>query len=428
MSNGTADGGGRLRRELGLLHAVGVGLGAVMGAGLFVVTGLAAAAAGPALLLGLLFAGLAAACNGLSSAQLAARFPQSGGTYEYGHELLHPVAGFAAGWMFLASKLAAAGTVALGFGHHAAALLPGTAPKLLAAVAVTGVTAANLLGIRRAGTLNLAVVTITLGALGAFLLAGAAAFEPERLVPFAPQGWRGVAESSALLFFAYTGYARLATLGEEVRDPARTIPRAIVATLALSFAIYFAVCLVALGAVGADALAASRTPLEDAARHLGGPGLGFVVGAGAAAGMLGVLLSQVLGVSRMMLAMARRGDLPAALGRVDPARGVPGRAVTVTGLLALALALAGSLEDIVAAAAFTILLYYALTNAAALRLPPPARRFPPWIAWAGLAACVLLAASLRAPAVISGLALLAAGLLLRAAWRRWLAKPLAGGR
>ena len=115
----------QLKRDLGLIDAVGVGLGAVIGAGIFVVTGVAAGQAGPAFLLGLLVAGFAATCNGLSSAQLAAVYPQAGGTYEYGYRLLNPWMGFAAGWMFLASKLAAGGVVALGFGTYLAALVPG---------------------------------------------------------------------------------------------------------------------------------------------------------------------------------------------------------------------------------------------------------------------------------------------------------------
>lgn len=159
-----------LRRELGLLQAVGIGLGAVLGAGVFVVTGVAACVAGPAFLVGLVVAGVAATCNGLSAAQLAAVYPQAGGTYEYGYRVVSPAAGFAAGWMFLLSKLAAAGTVALGLGHYLAAVVPGFNPLLAAVVAVVGLTAANLRGIKKAGALNLVIVSVTVTALGAFVL------------------------------------------------------------------------------------------------------------------------------------------------------------------------------------------------------------------------------------------------------------------
>src|SRR5687767_10950580 len=189
-----------LRRDLGLLDAVGVGLGAIIGAGIFVVTGVAAGVAGPAFLVGLLLAGIAATCNALSSAQLAATYPQSGGTYEYGYRVLHPWAGFAAGWMFLASKLAAGGTVALGFGSYLASLFPAVPPRPAAIAAALLVTLANYFGIKKAGRLNTAIVAVTLFVLAAFVLVGATRFDPANLRPFAPAGIPGILEAAALLF------------------------------------------------------------------------------------------------------------------------------------------------------------------------------------------------------------------------------------
>jgi basic amino acid/polyamine antiporter, APA family len=404
-----------LRRELGLLDAIGIGLGAIIGAGIFVVTGVAAGVAGPAFLVSLAVAGAAATCNGLSSAQLAALYPQSGGTYEYGYRVLNPAAGFAAGWMFLASKLAAAGTVALGFGHYGASLLPGVAPVMAAAVAVILVTLANVAGIQKTGKLNLVIVALTLTSLVCFVGFGAGTVRTAHFTPFAPNGWRGVAEASALLFFAYTGYARLATLGEEVREPERNIPRAIVTTLWISMVLYLAVGVVAVGNVGAAGLGGSRAPLELAAEAFTVPGISRVMIAGAATAMLGVLLSQVLGISRMMLAMSRRGDLPAFLSKIDERRGIPLRAICLTGSIALLLALTGRLEFVLAAAAFTILIYYSITNVAALRLPATNRRYPAWVAWCGLATCLLMAFSMQLPTILSGAGLLLAGFLFRLA-------------
>jgi basic amino acid/polyamine antiporter, APA family len=415
-----------VRRDLGLVDAVGIGLGAVMGAGIFVVTGVAAGVAGPAFLVGLAVAGLAAAFNGLSSAQLAANFPQSGGTYEYGCRMIHPAAGFAAGWMFLASKLAAAGTVALGFGHYAAAIIPWAGPVPVAVGAVLLLTAANLLGVKRAGMLNLVIVLFTLAALGCFVVCGWSSVAGGNFRPFVPHGWRGVAESCALMFFAYTGFARLATLGEEVREPAKNIPRAIALTLGLSFIVYLAAGFVAVGAVGADALATSRAPLEMAAESFREPWIARLLAVGAATAMLGVLLSQILGISRMMLAMARRGDLPGLLKRIDQSRGIPAPAVILTGAIAAALAIAGTLDSVIAAAAFTILIYYALTNLAAIRLPAGLRRYPAWIAWAGLAACIAMAASLQAGTIAAGAGLLAAGFVLRFCLHRLPPPPASG--
>ncbi len=413
----SADAAPGLRRELRLMDAVAVGLGAIIGAGIFVVTGVAAGVAGPAFLLGLLLAGIAATCNALSSAQLAATYPQAGGTYEYGYRVLHPWLGFAAGWMFLVSKLAAGGTVAVGFGSYFAQLLPGVPPKIAAVVATALLTIANLYGIKKAGRLNTGIVAVTLLVLVGFVLAGIPRFNTANLHPFAPFGVRGILESAALLFFAYTGYARIATLGEEVHEPRKTIPKAITIALASSILLYGAVALVAAGAIGAPGLAASRAPLERAAATFGLPGMRWVVAVGAGTAMLGVLLSQILGISRMLFAMARRGDLPAVLSRVHAKYGVPTHGVCLSGVVIVAVALFGTLEWVVAAAAFTILLYYSITNVAALRLGRADKLFPDWIPMLGLVGCVVLAVSLKPITAATGLSILGAGYLFRCLFR-----------
>lgn len=410
--------GTALRRDLGVVDAIAVGLGAIIGAGIFVVTGIAARVAGPAFLVALLLAGVAAACNALSSAQLAAAYPRSGGTYEYGYKVLGPGFGFAAGWLFLASKLAAAGTVALGFGAYLAAIVPGVDDRVAGVGAAIALSVANYFGIRKAGRLNTAVVAVSVTVLVAFVIAGLSAFDPVNLRPFAPAGLRGVLEASGLLFFAYTGYARVATLGEEVRDPSRTIPRAIIAALAIASVLYLAVSLVAVGTIGAAALGRSASPLQEAALAFRWPAMARVVAIGATSAMLGVLLSQVFAISRMLFAMARMGDLPRGLAHVHPRHAVPDAAVLAAGLMIVAVAVVGTLRWVVAAATFTILVYYAITNVAALRMPAEGRRYPRWIAVLGLLLCVVLAASLRPAAIGGGIALLAAGFGLRLAMRR----------
>lgn len=399
-----------LRRELGLLDAVAIGFGAIVGAGIFVVTGVAAGIAGPAFLIGLLLAGVAAAANALSSAQLAATYPQSGGTYEYGYRVLSPWAGFAAGWMFLASKISAAGTVALGLAGYLEVLVPGLPPRGVAVGAVVAFTLLNYFGIRRSSRVNLAIVAVSLGSLLLFVAAGVPAFRPEKLRPFAPAGWEGMLRAAAILFFAYTGYARIATLGEEVREPERTIPRAIGVTIGGAFLIYAAVALVAAGAVGAGALAETAAPLAVAARAFPLGGADRVVAAGGLAAMLGVILSQLLGLSRMAFAMARRGDLPGFLERVHPRHGVPGRAVLAVGAVAAAVAATGTLAGVAAAASFTILVYYGIANLAALRMPREAKLFPDVVPAFGLAACALLAFSLSLETILTGAGVLAIGL------------------
>lgn len=410
-----------LRRDLGLLDAVGIGLGAIVGAGIFVVSGIAAGVAGPAMLVGLALAGAAATCNALSSAELAAAYPEAGGTYAYGCHLLGPRVGFAAGWLFLASKLAAAGAVAIGLGAYLEGLLPGIPPRALAVGAVVGFTALAASGVQRTSRVNLAVVALSVGALVALVLGGAGSVRAEAFRPFAPAGWRGTLEAAGLLFFAYTGYARIATLGEEVRDPVRTIPRAIVLTTVVALMLYAAVAVVAVGVAGADALAVSARPLAVAAEATGRPWLAPVVSVGAVAAMLGVVLSQILGLSRMAFAMARGGDLPRSLEQVEG--GVPRRAVLAVGAVAAVVAATGTLAGAAASAAFAILVYYGIANAAALRLPPEAKRYPRAVAWAGLVSCAGLALSLAPGTLAAGALVLVAGFGVRAVVQRVRARP-----
>lgn len=383
------------------------------------VTGLAAGVAGPAFLLGLALAGIAATANALSSAQLAARYPQSGGTYEYGYRVLHPQAGFAAGWLFLASKISAAGTVALGLAGYLAGLVPGLPPRVVAVGAIVVFTALNYFGVRRSSRANLAIVALSLGSLILFVVLGAGEFDAANLRPFAPRGWRGVLEAAALLFFAYTGYARIATLGEEVREPRRTIPRAVVITIVGAILLYCAVALVAVGVAGADALADTPAPLLVAAGTTGVGWLPRVVSIGGLAAMLGVILSQLLGLSRVVFAMARRGDLPRGLERVHPEHGVPGLAVLLVGAVAAIVAATGTLAGVAAAAAFTILIYYAITNLAALRMAAVDKLYPDVVPVVGLVSCLVLAVSLDPKTVLTGGVVLAVGFLMRWLLRGW---------
>ena len=408
----------QLRRDLRLMDAVAVGLGAIIGAGIFVVTGVAARVAGPAFLVGLLLAGLVATFNALSSAQLAATYPQTGGTYEYGYRVLHPWLGFAAGWVFLASKLAAGGTVALGFAGYLSALFPAIPARPAAVAAVILLTLVNYFGIQKSGKLNTVVVSFSVLALTYFIIGGIPSFNPANLQPFAPTGWRGILESGALLFFAYTGYARLATLGEEVHEPKKTIPRAILLSLGIAALLYFGVALVAVASIGAEAMASSPSPLERAAQTFALPGADLVVAIGATTAMLGVLLSQLLGISRMMFAMARRRDLPAALDQVHPSYATPDRGIFLTGFLLILISIFGTLDVIVSAASFTILLYYSITNLAAMRMREEDRLFPGWLPVLGLVSCLGLAITLRPLIIASGLGLLAAGFILRWIFKR----------
>ncbi len=407
-----------LLRLLTLKDAVGVGLGAIIGAGIFVVTGIAAGVSGPAFIVGLFIAGIIATFNALSSAQLAAIYPESGGTYEYGYILINPAFGFSAGWMFLISKLAAAGVVAIGFGSYFNQLMPIGSPITFSVLAVIFLTGANCFGIKKAGILNLVIVTITILSLLYLVFSGVPEVKSENFKPFAPFGISGVAEASALLFFAFTGYARIATLAEEVSEPKKTIPKAIIITIVTAIILYSAISVVAIGVIGTENMAHSTSPLQVVADALTTPAISSIVTIGASTAMLGVLLSQVLGISRMMLAMGRRSDLPPIFQRVHKRYRVPHIGILITGIIILLLTLIGSFEFIVKAATFTILLYYSITNIAAIRQPKKDRMYGRLIPICGLVGCLAMSVSLPLNVIFSGIGLLLVGFVIRYLFHR----------
>jgi len=389
-----------LRRDLGLPSATLLGLGSILGTGVFVSIAMGAGLAGSAVLIAIALAAGVATCNGLSSAQLAAAHPVSGGTYEYGYEFLTPSLGFTAGWAFLLAKSASAATAALGCAGYLLHLMRIDAPGALVPLAFGIASVITLLvagGVRRSARINAVIVLITLIALVIFIVLGArqtvmaGMLDANEILTTPVQR---ILEATALMFVAYTGYGRIATLGEEVRDPARTIPRAIIVTLLVSMALYLAVATAGLGSVGAEAFARTiseeAAPLESVARIFAIPAIPQLVAAGAITAMLGVLLNLILGLSRVALAMGRRDDLPRFLSRVHEPSASPVRAVLVTGAVVALLTLVGDVRLTWSFSAVAVLIYYAITNAAALRLPRERRLYPRWIAWTGLIACLAL--------------------------------------
>jgi APA family basic amino acid/polyamine antiporter len=402
-----------LQRELGLFGAVMMGLGSIVGTGVFVSIGLAAGVAGADVVLAIVLAAGVATCNALSSAQLAASHPVSGGTYEYGYKYLRPWLGFAAGWMFFCAKSASAATAALGFaGYLLTALGQEAAWRAWIAVGVVAaLTVVVVCGVRLSNRVNIVIVSVTLAALAAFVVAGAPEVAAANLwMTLEP---RALLHACALMFVAFTGYGRIATLGEEVVEPRQTIPRAIIVTLVISAALYVAVAVVGVGSVGAEALsrqaARGGAPLEAAARTFT-VRIDWLVAIGALAAMLGVLLNLVLGLSRVALAMGRRGDLPAVFQNVRVS-------VVGVGVVIGVLAAWGDVRTTWSFSAFTVLVYYAITNLAALQLVGSERMFPPLVARVGLVACLSLAFAVDLKTCAAGLAVLGAGLVWHA-WRR----------
>ncbi|MEV0715461.1 APC family permease [Asanoa sp. NPDC050611] len=405
-----------LARRLGLRDAVVVGLGSMLGAGIFVVFAPAAAAAGGVgLLVALGVAGFVAFCNATSSARLAARYPESGGAYVYGRERLGAFPGFLAGWAFVCGKTASCAAMALAIGAYA---WP-SHPRVVAVLAVLAVTAVNLRGIAKTAGVTFALVTVTLLVLAAVAVAGVAS-TPSLSLGAAPSA-RGVLTAAGLLFFAFAGYARIATLGEEVRDPARTIPRAIPLALSIVLAIYAVLAVVALAVLGPAGLAASTAPLASVASVAGPTALATAVRAGAVVAVLGVLVALLAGVGRTALAMGRRRDLPGVLASVHPSTQVPAVAELVVAAAVIVLVLVGGLTTAIAASSCLVLVYYAIANASALTLrPEQGRRLPVrTLAGLGLVGCLLLAATVPTRGLLAGAAILVLGAIWYATNRRF---------
>jgi APA family basic amino acid/polyamine antiporter len=434
--SGSAD-GPSLARRLSTTDAVVVGLSAMVGAGVYSVFGPATAAAGSLVLVALGVAAVVAVCNALSSTRLAARYPRSGGTYVYGREVLGPWWGFVAGWGFVVGKTASCAAMALTVATYA---LPGPAgvvtatQRAVAVAAVVGLTLATMRGITRTARLARVLLVVTLTTLVLFVVVSASTSTSQArsasteattittVTTVTDAGWPGVLQAAGLLFFAFAGYARMATLGEEVRRPER-LAAAVSVALGVVVVLYLAVGVTVLRGLGVEAVAATTTPVAAAADATGIPWLPTAVRVGAVAAGLGALLALLAGVGRTTLAMAREHDLPHRLAAVDPVHRVPARAQAAVAGVACLLVLVGDLRGVIGFSSFGVLVYYAVANLSALRLGGPgtgggATRAGAVVAVVGLTGCVVLVATLPATAVVAGLCVFALGVAGR--WVRLL--------
>ncbi|WP_424190543.1 APC family permease [Actinokineospora sp. G85] len=383
----------------------------MIGAGVFAAFAPAARAAGAGLLIGLAIAAVVAYCNATSSARLAARYPQSGGTYVYGRERLGPFWGHLAGWGFVVGKTASCAAMALTVAAYALPQADRPVRTALAVAVVLALTAVNYFGIQKSLWLTKVIVAVTLLVLALAVLAAltGGAASADNLTPFPGGDLGGVLQSAGLLFFAFAGFARVATLGEEVRDPRRTIPRAIPIALGITLVVYAVVAVAALAALGPDRLAAAADPLAAAAAAGSWDWLVPVVRVGAVVAALGSLLALVLGVSRTTLAMARDGHLPRALSAVHPRFQVPHRAEVAVGVAVAVLVSVVDLRGAIGFSSFAVLVYYAIANASAWTLTRDERRPPRIVPAVGLVGCLVLAATLPTASVLAGAAALALG-------------------
>lgn len=394
---------GELRRALGLRDSVVIGVAAMVGAGVFAALGPAAGVAGSWLLVGLAVAGVLAYCNAMSSARLAAVYPVSGGTYVYGRERLGAFWGYLAGWGFVVGKTASCAAMALTVGSYAW-------PEQANAVAVgtvVAITAVNCLGVQKSALATRVIVAVVLAVLAAVVVAGLTGSTATATGLDAEIGPYGVLQAAGLLFFAFAGYARVATLGEEVRAPERTIPRAIMISLGVALVVYTLVAVAALRTLGSGGLAAARDPLAQVVA--GVDWLGPVVRVGAVVAATGALMALLLGVSRTILAMARDGHLPRALAAVSERHAVPQRAELAVGAVVAVLAATVDLRAAIGFSSFAVLAYYLIANLSAATLTVAERRPPRWVPVLGATGCLAVGFALPIGSVFAGLAVLVIG-------------------
>ncbi|WP_430593038.1 APC family permease [Humidisolicoccus flavus] len=405
-----------LQRRIGTFDATLIGLGSMLGAGVFAAFTPAAQAAGDGILIALLIAACVALCNATSTAQLAAQYPSSGGTYLYGRQQLGPWWGYIAGWGFVVGKTASASAIALTF---AWAVAPDGWERPVAIITVITLAFANWRGITRTAQLTRILVVLVVLSLMLSVLAswGGTPFEPfARLAQFDPlaKGWYGILQASGLLFFAFAGYARIATLGEEVKNPERTIPRAILGALSLALLLAAVVAFTLLTTLGSLGIAQCPAPLVTAIQFGEAPDwMTMVPRIGAAVASLGALLGLLAGISRTTLAMARERDLPAPLARIQASTSTPSLALLVITVITCGVLTVGDFTDAIGFSSFGVLIYYAITNVAAFTQSGSARRYPRIVQAAGLLCCLALIATLPPSSILLGFGVFAVGIALR---------------
>ena len=394
-----------LARRLTLADAVAIGLGSMIGAGVFAVWAPAIGVAGSGILIALAIAAVVAYCNATASAQLAAAHPVAGGTYAYARAEIGPWWGFIAGWSFVIGKIASCAAMAMTFAAYAS---PAGWEVTVAVVAVVALAAVNCFGVTRTALLTRILVVCSLLGLAVVVAAGLGSASSSSPAPLPAATAYGVLQGAGLLFFAFAGYARIATMGEEVVDPARTIPRAIVLALGGAVVVYALVGVSVVLVLGADVIG-SPAPLADLLVTAGWPALEPVVRVAAAAASLGALLALLTGIGRTTLAMARESDVPRFLAKIDARHQVPQRAEIAVALVVIAIVLVADLRGAIGFSSFGVLLYYLIANAAAYRQTGSARRYPRLLQVIGAIGCLVLVSTLPIVASLVGTIVVAGG-------------------
>jgi basic amino acid/polyamine antiporter, APA family len=400
-----------LKREIGLFGATALGIGAIIGSGIFIVTGIVSGMAGPAMIISVLVAGVIALFSALSVAELSAYLPEEGGTYAYARELISPFAGFIAGWIWIFSNIFVGAAVSLGFAHYFATLFPALPVKGIAVIICLIFILINYIGLKESTILNNILVTFKVVILLFFIAFGLGFFSTTNLIPFAPSGISGILSGAALIFFAYTGFARVTLMAEEVKNPRITIPRSIYLALAISTGLYIVVSIIAVGLVGTSALSQSGSPLADAIRITGSYPAVLLISLGAMIATASVLLTTIMGISRIVFAMSRKADLPAFLTHIHPRFNTPHYAIWISGAFMIAAILLADLTLVVAVGTFAMLVFYLIADIAAFRIPSDYQQYPRIVPVIGVVSCITLIGFLTINSWIIGCIGLAIGIV-----------------
>jgi APA family basic amino acid/polyamine antiporter len=390
-----------LKRTLNLLDATAVGIGAIIGAGIFVVLGVAIGYAGPSIIVSMIIAGLVASFTAFSFAELGSAIPKEGGAYQYSFELLSPSVGFVTGCLWMFAQIVAGAAISLGFAGYFVAIFPAFPVKLVAVTAAAVLTGLNLVGIKQSATVNNVLVITKIAVLVLFIGFGFFQIQPQNFSEFSPNGLSGTLQGAGFIFFAYLGFGRIATLGEEVKNPERNLPLAILIALAVSVVIYILTGLTATGLQDYQILAQSGSPIAEAAEATGNYVVVAAVSLGALIATTSVLLTNLLGLSRVAYAMARNNQLPKSVAKVSARFRTPYITILATGGVLTALAYVLDLREAAALTSLLILCVHLAVNLSAIRARKKMSNsgkfrapFHPVIPSLGLVSCIILMFSL----------------------------------
>lgn len=409
-----------LKREIGLFGSTALGIGAIIGSGIFIVTGFVAGIAGPAIIISILIAGAIALFSALSVAELSAYIPEAGGTYAFARKLISPFVGFIAGWLWIFSNIFVGAAVSLGFATYFVTLFPSVSVKVIAVIICLIFIIINFVGLKESTMINNLLVTFKVLILLFFIAFGLGFFNIGHFTPFSPSGTSGILAGSALIFFAFIGFARVTIMAEEIKNPEKTIPTSIFLALGISIVIYVLVSVVAIGLISAPELAQSGSPLADAIRVTGSPWAILLISFGAMIATASVLLTTIMGISRIIFAMARNDDLPKFLCHIHPNCHTPHYSIVITGACMIAAILLADLSLVVVISTFSMLVFYLIANIAALKLPPDHRRYTSLVPAIGAITCIGLMVFLNINAWIIGIIGLGIGILFFIIFRRFI--------